>query len=84
MTMKTSCTSPPQWSNRDQRVSTPAATKPSAWVVSSRGRVRDLVFAGPKMGFRHKGSPVWCPFGVSASAGRYRQRISVITEFLFV
>jgi len=31
--------------------------------------VRDLVFAGPKIGFRHKGSPV--PFGsICASSCR--------------
>src|SRR6478609_7942631 len=35
MTMKTSCISPSQWSNRDQHVSTPAATKAFAWLVSS-------------------------------------------------
>ena len=35
MTMKTSCSSPTQWSSRDQHVSTPAATKAFAWLVSS-------------------------------------------------
>ena len=35
MTMKTSCISPPQWSNCEQHFSTPAVTKAFAWVVSS-------------------------------------------------
>ena len=35
MTMKTSCTYPPRWSNCDQYFSTPAATKAFAWLVSS-------------------------------------------------
>src|SRR6476620_12676961 len=35
MTMKTSCISPAQWSNRDQHVSAPAATKAFGWGASS-------------------------------------------------
>ena len=74
MTMKTSCISPPQWSKRDQHVSTPAATKPFAGEVSSETACA-ICFRCTQNGCRSQGSPAWC-------GSVRKQRLEVTGEYI--
>ena len=72
MTMKTSCISPscPRWSDCRQNFATASMTMAFAWVVSSETACAIWFLLGPKMGFGHKGSPVWCSVGVVPATAR--------------